>query len=116
MPKETKRLCFALDLKDDKDLIREYETWHQPGNGWPEVTESILESGIRSMEIFRTGNRLLMIMEVEEGFELKVKEKADRENKSVQDWEELMSRFQQPLPWAKEGEKWVLMDRIFQLQ
>jgi hypothetical protein len=25
----------------------------------------------------------------------------------------LMWGFQKPIPWAKPGEKWVLMDRIF---
>jgi len=24
-----------------------------------------------------------------------------------------MWKFQKPLPWAKEGQKWILMDRIF---
>jgi L-rhamnose mutarotase len=27
----------------------------------------------------------------------------------------LMWKFQQPLPWAQKGEKWILMDKIFQL-
>jgi L-rhamnose mutarotase len=34
----------------------------------------------------------------------------------VQAWEALMSRFQQPLPFAKAGEKWVPMARMFSLQ
>ncbi|HEV8285032.1 MAG TPA: L-rhamnose mutarotase [Chitinophagaceae bacterium] len=33
----------------------------------------------------------------------------------VEEWEQLMWSFQQPLPWAKEGEKWMLMDKIFKL-
>jgi len=33
----------------------------------------------------------------------------------VQDWEELMWKFQQALPWAEQDEKWILMDRIFHL-
>lgn len=116
MPKEKERLCFALDLKDEDDLIKEYENWHQPENCWPEITSSILQAGITKMEIYRTGNRLLMIMEVEPGFDLPAKTRADRENKKVQEWEEMMSRFQKKLPWAKDNEKWVLMNRIFQLE
>jgi len=27
-----------------------------------------------------------------------------------------MWKFQQALPWAKTGEKWILMDKIFSLQ
>jgi L-rhamnose mutarotase len=32
----------------------------------------------------------------------------------VQEWEELMDRFQQRLPFAQPGEKWVLMEAIFE--
>jgi len=33
----------------------------------------------------------------------------------VQEWETLMWMFQQALPWAKPGEKWVRMGRIYAL-
>jgi L-rhamnose mutarotase len=39
----------------------------------------------------------------------------DRVNPKVQEWETLMSQFQKPLEWAKAGEKWLLMDRVFKL-
>jgi L-rhamnose mutarotase len=67
------------------------------------------------MEIYRTGNRLFMIMETDETFDGAKKAVADTANPIVQKWENLMWKFQQPLPWAKEGEKWIAMDKIFQL-
>jgi L-rhamnose mutarotase len=33
----------------------------------------------------------------------------------VQEWEELMWKYQQAIPGAKPGEKWVLMNKIFEL-
>jgi L-rhamnose mutarotase len=110
-----KRYCLALDLIDDPALIAEYEHWHQAENAWPEIKKSITGSGITSMEIYRTGNRLFMIMETEDSFSFERKGAMDAANTKVQEWEQLMWRFQQPLPWAKPGEKWVLMNRIFQL-
>lgn len=109
----SRRYCLALDLKDDPDLMAEYEKYHE--KIWPEITRSIRDSGILDMEIYRTGNRLFMVMEVSEGFSFQAKAKADGENPRVAEWEALMWRFQEPLPWAGEGEKWVLMDRIFKL-
>jgi L-rhamnose mutarotase len=109
------RYCLALDLINDPDLINEYELWHKDGNGWPEITQSIIETGIIVMEIYRTGNRLFMIMETNESFNLEEKVKKDANNPKVRQWEELMSRFQQPLPWAKDGEKWILMNKLFSL-
>jgi len=110
------RLCYALDLKNDPALIAEYERWHQPGNVWPEITESIRAAGIRDMEIFRAGNRLFMVMEVDEDFSAATKAAADATNPRVQAWEALMGEFQQPLPFAKTGEKWVPMTRMFSLK
>jgi len=106
------RYCLALDLKDDEQLISEYETYHKAV--WPEILKSIRDAGITSMEIYRAGNRLFMIMETNDDFSFEAKSKADAANKKVQEWEQLMWKYQQALPIAKEGEKWVLMNKIFE--
>jgi len=110
-----KRYCFALDLKDDEKLIAEYESWHRAENGWPEIKKSIVDAHVTNMEIYRTGNRLMMIMEVDDFFSLTDKAMMDIDNPKVREWEQLMDKFQQPLPWAKDGEKWVLMHQIYHL-
>jgi L-rhamnose mutarotase len=108
-----KRFCLALDLIDDAQQIREYENWHKSGSAWPEVTQHDLDAGITNIEIFRTGNRMFMILETDDAFTFEKKAAMDAANPKIQEWEQLMWKYQQPLPWAKEGEKWVLMDRIF---
>ena len=107
------KYCLALDLKDDPQLIEEYEKYHQ--HVWDEIKKSITDAGIISMEIYRTGNRLFMIMETNEKFSFEKKAAMDNANPKVGEWEKLMWKFQQPLPWAKEGEKWILMEKIFTL-
>lgn len=108
-----KRYCLALDLKNDMVLISEYEQYHQ--KVWPEIIKSIQDAGIEQMEIYRTGNRLFMIMEVNDHFSFEKKAKADAMNERVQKWEDLMWKYQQALPMAKPGEKWMIMDKIFSL-
>ena len=107
------RYALALDLKDDPALIAEYEQYHE--RIWPEIEESIRSAGIVSMEIYRIGNRLFMIMETDEHFSFERKAQLDAANPRVQVWEDLMWRYQQALPMAKPGEKWLLMQRIFAL-
>ena len=107
------RYCLTLDLKDDPQLIREYEAYHH--RIWPEITSSIKEAGINNMEIYRFQNRLFMIMETDDSFSFERKAQMDATNPKVQEWEQLMWKFQQPLPWASDGEKWVLMNKIYQL-
>jgi L-rhamnose mutarotase len=111
-----KRYCLAVDLKDDPALITEYEHLHAPGNIWPEIDASIRGAGILGMDIYRTGNRLFMIMETSDDFSFEAKAAMDRDNPAVQRWETLMWDYQQALPWAAPGEKWVLMNPIFELK
>jgi L-rhamnose mutarotase len=108
-----RRYCLALDLQDDPQLIAEYRQYHQ--HVWPEITQSIRESGIEDMEIYLLGTRLFMVTEVSEQFSFEAKADADRDNPKVREWEQLMWKFQRPLPQAKPGEKWILMERIFKL-
>lgn len=103
-----------LDLKDDPKLIAEYKRYHE--KIWPEITRSIRDSGIEDMEIYLLGTRMFMIMEVSESFSFAKKAAADKANLRVQEWEELMWKFQHALPEAKPGEKWLLMERIFKLE
>jgi len=109
-----RRFCLTLDLKNDPALIAEYKRYHQ--EIWPEITQSIKDSGIEDMEIYLLGTRMFMIMEVNERFSFEAKGQADRHNPKVQEWEKLMWKFQQSLPEARPGEKWLLMERIFKLE
>jgi L-rhamnose mutarotase len=109
----SRRYCLTLDLKDDPALIADYKRHHQ--KIWPEIRESIEKSGICDMEIYLLGNRMFMIMDVNDSFSFAAKAAADLAHSKVQEWENLMWTFQKALPQAKPGEKWLLMERIFKL-
>ncbi|MGN6493494.1 MAG: L-rhamnose mutarotase [Agriterribacter sp.] len=108
-----KRYCLTLDLKDDPTVIEEYKKIHK--NVWPDILQRIKADGITVMDIYNTGNRLFMIMEVRDDFSFEKKAASDAADPRVQEWENFMWTFQQQLPWAKAGEKWVIMDKIFEL-
>jgi L-rhamnose mutarotase len=105
--------ALALDLQDDPQKIAAYDEWHRMV--WPEILDSIRQSGIEEMTIYRVHNRLFMLMEVNAGFSFEEKSAADAASPKVQEWETLMWQFQQPLPFAQPGAKWVLMEKIFSL-
>lgn len=107
------KYCFALDLVDDPVMIEEYEIYHEKLH--PEIEKSIKDAGILQMEIYRIGNRLFMIMETEDDFSFEKKDQMDAVNPKVQEWEALMWKYQQALPMARNGEKWMLMNCIFSL-
>jgi len=108
-----KKYCLALDLKPDPVLMAEYEAYHRAV--WPEILDSIRAAGIGQLEIYRIENRLFMILEAGDDFSFEKKAALDASNPKVQEWETLMWTYQQALPTARPGEKWMLMERIFQL-
>lgn len=88
-----RRFCFALDLVDDAELIAQYERWHAPGAVWPEVIEDIRARGIVGMEIWRTGTRMVMVVEADESYP-----GGQSQPPRVAEWEALMSKFQRQIP------------------
>ena len=116
MQPKHKRYCKTLALKDDAQLIEDYKKVHAPNAAWPEITQGMKDVGIIDMEIYILGTRLFMIMEVDETFTPERKQMMDAANPKVQEWEKLMWQFQQAPPGAKNGEKWLPMERIYKLE
>lgn len=106
----SRRLLFALDLVDEPAKIAEYEQFHRPGGVWPEIVDDIYAQGIEAMEIWRTGDRMVMIATVADDYP---RQRSIPPQYEV--WENLMWTFQKPLPHAEPGQKWVPMAKIFDL-
>jgi len=106
-----KKYCLTLDLKNDPELIKDYEAHHKAI--WPEIAKSITDSGITDMQIYRFETRLFMIMETTDDFSFEQKAEMDASNPKVQEWENLMLTYQRPFEGS--AQKWVMMDKIFQL-
>jgi L-rhamnose mutarotase len=104
---------LLLDLVDEETSIKQYEAYHEKIPA--AIEDSIRSSGIKSMEIYRFSNRLVMEIQVEDTFSFASKAAADQENPDVQAWENLMNQFQQRIPGSQAHEKWVVTNRIFRL-
>jgi L-rhamnose mutarotase len=57
-----------------------------------------------------------MILETTDEFSFEHKQASDAAHKATQQWEQLMWKYQQPLPTAKPGQKWMVMDQIYDLK
>ena len=109
------RHILLIDLLDEPEAIARYEAWHAAGRLPPEIGDSIRRADISAMEIYRTGNRLVMVMETGADFDPAHKATADAANPAVRAWEAQMDEVQRALPWARDGAKWTAAARIFSL-
>ncbi len=108
------RRCLILDLRDDPELIARYRDWHTPGKTPEAVIRAIRDAGIAGMEIYLSGDRLVMVMETGDGAPSDTRSDASNDPE-LKAWEALMDAFQKPVPWAEPGEKWTPAELIFDL-
>ena len=106
------RQVLAIDLKDDS-VVDTYRAYHQ--RVWPEVLESLRASGVRDMQIYLLGRRVVMIADLEDGADLR-RAFATRmaSHPRVEEWERLMMSLQRPAPGAADGEWWTAMEPVFE--
>ena len=112
----TNRYCLALDLVNDPELIKSYIEYHRPENAWPQITANMRELGIVDMEIYHIADRLFMIMETTDKFDPNQAPLSEEGKLKSDEWEALMWKFQKPLACAKDGEKWIRMNKIYDLK
>lgn len=108
-----KRYCQTLELYDDKELIEAYVAEH--AHVWEEVKAGIREVGITDMQIYIDGNRLFMIMDTTDDFDMERDYARLATLPRQAEWEAHMAKFQKAAPGASSQEKWKLMKRIFKL-
>ena len=92
------RTVLAVDLKDDAAAIEIYLEHHQ--RVWPEVLASLRRAGVRNMEIYLLGRRLVMVVETEGPDFRRCFAAHLVSHPRVSEWEALMRSLQEPPPGA----------------
>ena len=108
-----KRYAYTAMLKDNPEVIRQYEQYHR--NVWPEVVEFGRTLGIRRVFIYRYGRQLFMFVETEGDFDLGRGRPEHITQSKVKEWDELMRGFQEPFPGSPEGSTWIEMKEVHAL-
>lgn len=111
----TKRFCQTMELKSDPELIKKYILAHDEQHFRPEILEGMHEVGILEMEVYITGNRIVMIVDAAEDFDWDTAMSRLATLPGQQDWEEYVAQFQQCDASATSDQKWQMMQRIFHI-
>ena len=106
-----KRYCQTLELIDDPKVIEQYCEVHR--HVWPEIIAGQHEVGILSMEIYRQGRHLFMIVDTVDDFDWSRDMGRLATLPRQAEWEAYVAQFQGCDPNASSSEKWKLMEMIF---
>lgn len=108
------RHVLTVDLRDDPAAIASYTVHHR--EVWPEVISSLRSAGVREMQIYILGRRLVMVVEID-GVDVRAAfAQHMAAGPRVTEWETLMRGLIQPPAGAGAGEWWTVMEPIFHLQ
>ena len=106
-----KRYCQTLQLVNDPELIEKYCEVH--AHVWPEVIAGQHEVGILSMEIWRHGCQLFMVLDTVDDFDFERDMARLASLPRQAEWEAYVSQFQGCAAGASSAEKWQRMEKIF---
>lgn len=105
------RSVLAVDLRDDEAAIETYRVHHR--RVWPEVLASLRRAGIRELDIYLLGRRLVMVVETEGPDFRRCFAAHAASHPRVVEWEALMRSLQQQPPGTRPGEWWAQMEPVF---
>lgn len=115
-PFPVKRYVQYLALRNDEEAIKEYRRLHSKECHWPEISEGIRAVGILEMDIYITGNHLVMIVVTPADFDW---DKAMARLATLPrqaEWESVVDKFQDCKPGEPSSKKWHMMERFFHLE
>ncbi len=108
-----RQIVMTTDLVDDPAVIHLYDSLHSAAGVWPALEKANKAAGIHSVRIWRTGTRLMMMIEVPENADMaKLDSLYVSADPKVKEWGEMMSKFQRSLPGVDSTQKWSSMDVI----
>ncbi|WP_443025801.1 L-rhamnose mutarotase [Sphingomonas sp. PB1R3] len=100
-----------MDLNSDAEAIAAYDDAHRVGRTPAAVVEAQHRHGILDMEIFRVGNRLVMLLTLADDFDGHALHCVEREHPDLIAWQQSMGALQRP-PLA-DGISWPEAHRVF---
>lgn len=110
------RFGMVIGMKPSK--IAEYKKLHT--NAWPAVLKQIKKSNIRNYSIYlkeiEPGKWYLFSYFEYVGSDFNADMKAMAKDPTTQKWWKATDPCQKPIPTAKKGEKWSMMEEVFYTQ
>jgi L-rhamnose mutarotase len=106
-----KTYAYALDLKDQDEVIRQYVEFHKHVPA--EVIEAGKKLGIISDTIYLIGNRLFRITLATDDYDPDSCGDYAEMSPVSKEWDEKMRTFQKPIDAGKPGEWWARMKQVY---
>ncbi|MNR41583.1 L-fucose mutarotase [compost metagenome] len=104
---------MSTNLVKDKQLQKEYLDHHATQfEKWPEVAKGFCNADFQQLRIFKNGRQLMLVISIPKGASLdELNPRTTLNNPKVDDWNNLMKKYQEGIEGTKPGEVWVFFSK-----
>jgi L-rhamnose mutarotase/Right handed beta helix region len=112
--KEWDHILLTCNLVADKKLQQEYLNYHATQfEKWPELSKGFCNASFQQLLIYRNGRQLVLVISIPKGESLdKLNPKTTENNPRVEEWNKIMSKYQEGIEGTKKGDTWVFLSQV----
>lgn len=112
--KQWDNIILSANLVKDLKMQQEYLNYHATQfQKWPEVSQGFCNASFQQLLVFKTGRQLMLVISIPKGESLdKLNPLTTKNNPRVNDWNNMMKKYQQGIEGTKKGEVWVFFKEV----
>lgn len=112
--KKWDNIIMTANLVKDPKLQQQYLAYHATQfQKWPEVSQGFCNANFQQVLVFKNGRRLMLVISIPKGESLdKLNPLTIKNNPRVNDWNNLMKKYQEGIEGTKKGEVWVVFKDV----
>lgn len=107
--REWTNIILSANLVKDPKMQQEYLNYHATQfQKWPEVSKGFCNADFQQLLVFKTGRQLMLVISIPKGKTLdELNPLTTQNNPRVDEWNKIMSKYQEGIAGTKKGEVWV---------
>jgi hypothetical protein len=112
--KEWDHVLLTCNLVADEKMQQEYLNYHATQfEKWSEVSKGFCNASFQQVLIFKNGRQLVLVISIPKGESLnKLNPKTTENNPKVDEWNKIMSKYQEGIKGTKKGEIWIFLKQV----
>jgi len=112
--KQWDNIILSANLVKDSKLQQEYLNYHATQfQKWPEVSQGFCNANFQQLLVFKAGRQLMLVISIPKGESLdKLNPLTTKNNPRVNDWNNMMKKYQEGIEGTKKGEVWVFFKNV----
>jgi len=109
--KEWTNIILTANLVADPKKQQEYLDYHKNQfEKWPEVSNGFCNANFQQLLVFKNGRQLMLVISIPKGKTLdELNPLTSKNNPRADEWNKIMSKYQEGIPGTKKGETWVFL-------